>query len=189
MQCACAILPSVACPALQYFSTLSHKRHDFRGEKNSYWTQNVCFFSTIFVWNISHSGKTSARSRDKRTLVFMWSAVISVTFWWNLNFLAEEYSNNEFHENPSGGSRNVSCGRTDRQTWRSQESIFEIVRTRLKSYIYISYVQANGSPFFVSGPRSPGRHGALCRLHKGGTLNLRHQMKWDIYRVSQEERT
>ena len=29
----CIILPSVACPALQYFSTLSHKRHDFRKKK------------------------------------------------------------------------------------------------------------------------------------------------------------
>ena len=30
MQCACAMLLSVACPALQIVSTLSHKRHDFR---------------------------------------------------------------------------------------------------------------------------------------------------------------
>ena len=30
MQCTCSILPSVACPALRYFSTLSHKRYDFR---------------------------------------------------------------------------------------------------------------------------------------------------------------
>jgi len=28
MQCACAILSYVAGPALQYFSTLSYKRHD-----------------------------------------------------------------------------------------------------------------------------------------------------------------
>jgi hypothetical protein len=32
MQCARAILSSVACPALQYFCILSHERHDF--EKN-----------------------------------------------------------------------------------------------------------------------------------------------------------
>ena len=43
MQCACAILLSVACPALQYFSALSHKRRDFREKKQSYRTQNVCF--------------------------------------------------------------------------------------------------------------------------------------------------
>ena len=35
------ILPSVACPAVSQFSTLSHKRHDFL--KKKYWTQNVCF--------------------------------------------------------------------------------------------------------------------------------------------------
>ena len=41
MKCACAILLSVACPALQYFSTLSHNRNDFR--ENNYCTENVCF--------------------------------------------------------------------------------------------------------------------------------------------------
>ena len=40
LQCACAMLPCVAYPALQYFSTLSHKRHDFR---NNDIELNVCF--------------------------------------------------------------------------------------------------------------------------------------------------
>ena len=48
MQCACAILPSVASPALQYFSTLSNKRHDFRKKKKSYGHKRcVLIFSTI----------------------------------------------------------------------------------------------------------------------------------------------
>ena len=35
MQSECVILPSVACPALQNFSTFSHKRNDFRKKKVS----------------------------------------------------------------------------------------------------------------------------------------------------------
>jgi len=30
-----------------------------------------------------------------------------------------ESSGIKFHENPSGGSQVVSCGQTDRMTWRS----------------------------------------------------------------------
>jgi len=33
MQCACAILPSVAGPPVQNLFTLSHKRYDFRKKK------------------------------------------------------------------------------------------------------------------------------------------------------------
>ena len=33
MQCACAILSPIPRPSVQYFSTFSHKRHDFRKEK------------------------------------------------------------------------------------------------------------------------------------------------------------
>jgi hypothetical protein len=42
MQCACAILSSVAYPALQYSSTLSNKRNDFR-EKTLLNKKNVLF--------------------------------------------------------------------------------------------------------------------------------------------------
>jgi hypothetical protein len=41
MQRACAILPTVACPALQYFATLSHKRQVFRGKKAA--EHKMCF--------------------------------------------------------------------------------------------------------------------------------------------------
>jgi hypothetical protein len=50
------ILSSVACPALSYFSNLSHKRHGFRKKV----TENklcVFIFSASFVRNISHSKK------------------------------------------------------------------------------------------------------------------------------------
>jgi hypothetical protein len=33
MQCACAILPSMVCPTLQYYSTLSFELHDFERKK------------------------------------------------------------------------------------------------------------------------------------------------------------
>ena len=64
MQCACAILSSVACPALQYFSTLSHKRHDFRQKvtEHKMWVLVLC---TTFVWNISYSEKNLAECDHK----------------------------------------------------------------------------------------------------------------------------
>jgi len=62
-------LSSVACLALQYFSRLSHKRHDLK--KEIYWTQNVCFdFVYNFVWNISHCKNKWARHDQKCILVF-----------------------------------------------------------------------------------------------------------------------
>jgi len=53
------VMSPVACPTVQYFPTLSHKRHDF-GEKVIEYEMCVLIFSTTFVQNISRFKKNSA---------------------------------------------------------------------------------------------------------------------------------
>ena len=50
------ILSPVVCPALQYFFTLPHKRHEFR-KKIIEHQMGVFVSSTIYVRNSSHSKK------------------------------------------------------------------------------------------------------------------------------------
>jgi hypothetical protein len=64
----CALLRGSA------FSTLSHKRHDFRKTVIQY-KLRVLSFSTTFVWNTSHSKKNWARYDEICILVFMWSTI------------------------------------------------------------------------------------------------------------------
>ena len=55
----------------------------------------------------------------------------------------DKYSSIKFHENPSNRSRvrprEQTDGPTDRQTWRSKESIFAILRTRLKAEMPLKF--------------------------------------------------
>jgi hypothetical protein len=55
-------LSSVACPAVPYFSILSHKRHDFREKLLN--IKRILISSIHFVWNISHCKKNSTRCYD-----------------------------------------------------------------------------------------------------------------------------
>jgi hypothetical protein len=62
------IFSSVACLALPYISTISHKWHDF--QKKLLNVKCVFWFPLQHIWNISHSKKNSLRYY-KRTYAFM----------------------------------------------------------------------------------------------------------------------
>jgi hypothetical protein len=66
-----------SCPALQFFSTLSHKWQDFQVKKVT--KHNVCVlsFSTMFIWNISQSQEKSARYYHKHIYIFIESTCYS----------------------------------------------------------------------------------------------------------------
>ena len=86
MQCACAILSSVACPTLQYFSTLSHKRHNFRRKLTEH-KMCVLIFSTTFVWKKIFILRKN--ERDVIKIVYRSSCEVPYILFrvkWNLNF-------------------------------------------------------------------------------------------------------
>jgi len=101
-------------PHSAVFSSLPHKRHDFR--KNILNTKCVLIFCTTSDSNTSHSKKQWASYDQKRILVFVYSTRYSCPIIMKLEFsrqIFEKHSNFKFHKNPSIGSRVVPCGRTD----------------------------------------------------------------------------
>ena len=110
------ILLSVASMALQYFSTFSHTRHDFRGKKLLNKKKCVLIFSTTFVCYISRSMKNWARYDQKSLLVLHLSACPSCQIFMKLEFSRQSFevcSNTKLPVNPSIGSRATACGQTD----------------------------------------------------------------------------
>jgi hypothetical protein len=104
------ILSSVACPAVQYFYTLSHKRHDCGGKVIEY-EMYVLIFSTAFVWNIRLATVINY-SRSSYKLPVILSDFNEA--WIFFRKIFEKFSTSEFLENPYSGSRVVPWGRTDR---------------------------------------------------------------------------
>jgi len=116
-------------PALRYFSTLSHKRSDFR-QKDFGNTKCVLISSTTSVWNISHSKKNWARYVKKCILVFMYSTVICLSSCTVLLFVSDFNETwifltifpkiLKYQISPKSVQSQHSCSvRADGQTWRS----------------------------------------------------------------------
>ena len=124
MQCACAVLSSVVCPAVPYFSAESHKRHDFKKRKKSFSIENCVW---IFSTKLSETFLI-LRSFERDMIIYVrWSScklsVILLRFYW-IEFswqIFEKYWNIKFHENPSSASRVYQFGRTDRQAERERD--------------------------------------------------------------------
>jgi hypothetical protein len=79
----------------------------------------VLIFFTSFVWNICHCMKKLTRYDKKYIFVFMYCTIYSCPILIKLEFsrqFFEKYSNIEFHENSSSGSRFVTCGKNNGRT-------------------------------------------------------------------------
>ena len=125
MHCARATLSSVACPALQNLSALSHKRHDFRGKKVIGNKMCVLIFCSQLLYETFHIIRNFERVdlKKNKDIVFTYSTRYSYQNLTKLEFSQRsfvKYSNVNFHENTSRGRR-VPCGRID-ETEKRDES-------------------------------------------------------------------
>ena len=85
MQCACAIVASVAWPTMQYFPTLSHKRHDFRKIKV---VEHKMCFDFLYNFYLKHFSLQEELSETwtRGILVFMYSTSYSSAILMNIEF-------------------------------------------------------------------------------------------------------
>ena len=113
---------SVACSAVPYFFTLSHKRHDFRENFTEYKMHILICSKTFFLKHFSLKEELSERlyvnvRRSSYKIAYLWLLSGFNATWFFLQIF-EIVTNIKYHENPTGGSRVVACGRTGGRTDR-----------------------------------------------------------------------
>ena len=94
--------------------------------------KNVIKIQSVFSFSLQRLSETlfilSKTERDMMGIVYLSSSNVPVNlvrFFWKFNFLykfPKKYSCIKFHENPSSGSRRVTCKRKDGRTDRYDES-------------------------------------------------------------------
>jgi hypothetical protein len=117
-------LPSVACPAVKYFSTLSHKRHNFR--------KTLLNIISVFLFSLQLLCETLLILEEMSEIwlkmyigllakyqSFLSDFNATWIFWHNFY----KYSNIKFHENPSSGNWVAPCGQTDRRTDMTKQKV------------------------------------------------------------------
>ena len=116
------VLSSAAYPAVSYFSTLSHKRHDFRGKKFTERKTRALIFSTIFVWNICNFKKKLGIIVNVCTCSVKYPLFLSdlnQTWIFSTCFRKKKTRTSNLIKVPPVEPSRVPYGRADRQTGRS----------------------------------------------------------------------
>ena len=118
----------MVCPFLPRFSTLFHKRHDFRETKLIQRKMCILIFSTIFSTIFSLPFVILERmqrdiiinvNRSSHLAPVILVTVTIVTILMKIEHhrqIIQESTNTTFHENPSSGSRGISCEYTKELT-------------------------------------------------------------------------
>jgi hypothetical protein len=114
-----AILSYAASLALPHFSTLSHKRYNFRGKKLFNIKCVFRFSLQYFFETFLVIGKIQPDTVINMKMSSCKVPVILVGFQQKLNFWKN--SNIKFHKNPTSGSRIFLYGQTNRWTDRSTD--------------------------------------------------------------------
>jgi hypothetical protein len=116
MQSACAVWPCVACAALQYFSTCSYKRHDFRKKK----ILNIKYFFWFSLQLLSETFLILSRIKLDTIINVHKSSckvpVVLLIFEWNLNSLDKFRKILKYQFSWKSVQWEPSSMRTDRRT-------------------------------------------------------------------------
>ena len=162
MHCACAMLSSVVCPALKYFSTSSENR------------MILCFdFYTTFVCSISHCNKNSKIWSYMYVGLHVNHPLFLSDFNETWTFSAHIFwkrSNIEFRNNPYSGNRDVQCRRTEGQTGRQTERLDEA-----------SVASRNSGNAPKNQWLNTSQGSSRCFMYDSCGANIRNLRKYGVY--------